>query len=266
LKGVVALNLFDTHSHIEMPRLYPTAAKIVSRAKDVGVISVVVSPIEPKFFIKALDLTERFPGFIWTTLGLHPPRTTPRRVKECIRLIRKHSDRIIAIGEVGLDYYWVREEHKRDLQRRHFVEFIRLADELELPLVVHSREAEADAIRILKEEHAPRVHLHCFNNPDLVEKAASENWYMSVPTSVVSRRRMQRIARSMPLANMLLETDAPWLAPQPRQQNEPANLPYAVTKIAELQETTEESVAEYTTKNALELFHLELRENQVQRR
>ncbi len=266
MKGALALNLFDSHSHIEMPRLYPSAATIVKRAKEAGVIGVVVSPIEPKFFTKAIDLTERFPGFIWTTLGLHPPRTTPRTVKQCMRLIREHSERILAIGEVGLDYYWVKEEHKRELQRRHFIEFIRLADELELPLVVHSREAEADAIRILKEEHVTRVQLHCFNDPSLVVEAASQNWYMSVPTSVVSRRRMQRIAKTMPLTNMLLETDAPWLAPQPRQQNEPANLPFAVTKIAELQETTEESVAKNTTKNALELFHLELYEGKVHRR
>ena len=249
-----------------MPRLYPIAATIVNRAKAAGVIGVVVSPIDPKFFAKALDLTERFPGFIWTTLGLHPPRTTQRNVKQCIRLIREHSENIIAIGEVGLDYYWVKEEHKRDLQRRHFVEFIRLADELELPLVVHSREAEADAIRILQEERATRVHLHCFNDPDLVAEAAVQDWYMSVPTSVVSRRRMQRIAKTMPLANMLLETDAPWLAPQPRQQNEPANLPYAVTKIAELKEITEESVAESTTRNALDLFHLDFHQGQVRRR
>ncbi len=249
-----------------MPRLYPTAAAIVKRAREAGVISVVVSPIEPKFFSKALDLTERFPGFIWTTLGLHPPRTTPRTVKQCIRLIREHSERILAIGEVGLDYYWVKEENKREFQRRHFVEFIRLSKELELPLVVHSREAEADAIHILKQEHATRVQLHCFNNLSLVAEAASQNWFMSVPTSVVSRRRMQQIAEAMPLANMLLETDAPWLAPEFRQQNEPANLQFAVTKIAELQGTTEESVAKITTENALEFFRLEVHEGKVQRR
>jgi TatD DNase family protein len=266
VKGVFILELFDSHSHIEMPRLYPSAAAVVKRAKKVGVISVVVSPIEPKFYTKALDLMERFPGFIWPTFGLHPPRTTPRMVKQCMRLIREHSDRILAIGEVGLDYYWVREEHKRELQRRYFVEFIRLAAELDIPLVVHSREAEADAIRILKEEQVTSVQLHCFNNPDLVAEAASQKWFMSVPTSVVSRRRMQRIAEAMPLTNMLLETDAPWLAPQPRQQNEPSNLPFAVTKIAELQKTTEESVAKITTNNALELFRLERVNGRVQRR
>ncbi|MFX1476239.1 MAG: TatD family hydrolase [Promethearchaeota archaeon] len=266
MKGVFILELFDSHSHIEMPRLYPSAAAVVKRAKAAGVIGVVVSPIEPKFYTKALDLVERFPGYIWATFGLHPPRTTPRTVKQCIRLIREHSERILAIGEVGLDYYWEKSEQKRELQRHHFIEFIRLADELELPLVVHSREAEADAIRILKEEQATRLQLHCFNDSSLVAEAASENWFMSVPTSVVSRRRMQRIAQMMPLANMLLETDAPWLAPQPRQQNEPANLPLAVAKIAELQETTEEVVAESTTKNALELFNLELYKGKVQRR
>jgi TatD DNase family protein len=249
-----------------MPRLYPSAAAIVKRAKAAGVVGVVVSPIEPKFYPKAIDLVERFPNFIWMTFGLHPPRTTPRFVKQCVRFIREHADRIVAIGEVGLDYYWVKEEAQRELQRRNFANFIRLADELKLPLVVHSREAEADAIRILKEERVRNVQLHCFNNQDLVAEAASQKWFMSVPTSVVSRRRMQRIAEVMPLENMLLETDAPWLAPEYGQQNEPANLPFAVTKIAELKGTTEESVAKITTENALEFFQLELQEGRLQRR
>ncbi len=264
MSEAIILELFDTHSHIEMPRLYPTAAAIVKRAKQAGVIGIVVSPIEPRFYEKALNLADRFPNYIWVTFGLHPPRTTPKMIKDCMHLIRKNVDKIVAIGEVGLDYYWVKEANKRKLQRNHFVEFIRLAEELELPLVVHSREAEADAIRILREENVTSVQLHCFNNPDLVTEAAAQKWFMSVPTSVVSRRRMQRIAETMPLTNMLLETDAPWLAPQPRQQNEPANLQFSVAKIAELKGTTEESVAKITTKNALELFRLECYKGKVQ--
>jgi TatD DNase family protein len=255
------VELFDTHSHLEMPRLYPKADAIVRRAKEAGVIGVVVSAIEPKFYRKALDLKRRFPGFILPTFGLHPPRATPEMLKRCVSAIREHADEIVAIGEVGLDYYWVKERKARDFQKEVFVEFIRLAEELELPLVVHSRDSEADSINILKKEQFSRVQLHCFNNPELVQEAADQEWLMSIPTSVVSRHRMQRIASAMPIVNMLLETDAPYLAPVHGQTNEPGNLPHAAVKIAEIKGTTPEVIAQATTENALTFLRLTRSEN-----
>ena len=251
------MRFFDTHSHLEMPRLYPKAEAIVRRAKEAGVIGVVVSAIEPKFFPKALDLQKRFEGFIWPTFGLHPPRATPQRVKQTIDAIYAHQEEIIAIGEVGLDYYWVKDTKAREAQKQAFIEFIHLADEVNLPLVVHSRDAEHDAMQILQEEEMFDVQLHCFNNPEHVQRAAEQRFFMSVPTSVVSRSRMQRIAQAMPLENMLLETDAPYLSPTPGRTNEPSNLPLAAAKIAELKGITIDVVASTTTNNALNFLHLQ---------
>jgi TatD DNase family protein len=112
-------------------------------------------------------------------------------------------------------------------------------------------------MQILREEKMFDVQLHCFNDPTHVQQAAEERFFMSVPTSVVSRQRMQRIAKAMPLANMLLETDAPYLSPVPRQTNEPSNLPLAAAKIAELKGTTTEVIAGTTTSNALNFLHLQ---------
>ena len=251
------MHFFDTHSHLEMPRLYPKAEAIVKRAKEAGVIGVVVSAIEPKFYPKAIDLKERFPGFIWPTFGLHPPRATPQMVNRTIKAIQNYSDEIVAIGEVGLDYHWVKDPKEREYQKSAFIEFIHLADELNLPLVVHSREAETETLQVLREEGMFDAQLHCFNAPELVQQAAEQNFFMSVPTSVVSRRRMQRIATVMPLANMLLETDAPYLSPQPGQTNEPSNIPQGAAKIAELKDTNTETVATTTTDNALKFLRLE---------
>ena len=251
------VQFFDTHSHLEMPRLYPKAEAIVRRAKEAGLIGVVVSAIEPKFYPKAINLTKRFPGFIWPTFGLHPPRATPQMVKRTIDAIHDYSEDIVAIGEVGLDYYWVKDPKEQEYQRTAFIEFIHLADELNLPLVVHSREAEADTLQVLREEKMFDVQLHCFNAPEFVEEAATDRFFMSVPTSVVSRRRMQRIAMAMPLANMLLETDAPYLSPTPGQTNEPSNIPRGAAKIAELKGTSTEVIATTTTVNALKFLRLE---------
>ncbi len=240
-----------------MPRLYPKADVIVRRAKEAGIIGVVVSAIEPKFYPKALDLKKRFPDFIWPTFGLHPPRATPQMVKRTIEAIYAYQEDIVAIGEVGLDYHWIKDAKEREYQKSSFIEFIHLADELNLPLVVHSRDAESDAMQILQDEKMFDVQLHCFNNPEHVLRAADQRFFMSVPTSVVSRQRMQRIAKSMPLANMLLETDAPYLSPVPGRTNEPSNLPQAASKIAELKGTTTEVVASATTSNALNFLHLQ---------
>jgi TatD DNase family protein len=251
------VDFFDTHSHLEMPRLYPKVDAIVRRAKEVGVIGVVVSAIEPKFYPKAIDLTKRFPGFIWPTFGLHPPRATPKMVRRTINAIYDYADDIVAIGEVGLDYYWVKDPKEQEYQKTAFVEFIHLANDLNLPLVVHSRDAEGDAMQILRDEKMFDVQLHCFNDPEKVQQAAKQRMFMSVPTSVVSRRRMQRIAQGMPLANMLLETDAPYLSPVQGQANEPSNLPHGAAKIAQLKGITTETVAATTTSNALKFLHLQ---------
>jgi len=251
------VQFFDTHSHLEMPRLYPKAEAIVHRAKDAGLIGVVVSAIEPKFYPKAINLMKRFPGFIWPTFGLHPPRATPQMVKRTIQAIHNYSEEIVAIGEVGLDYYWVKDPKEREHQRTAFIEFIHLANELNLPLVVHSRDAEADTLQVLREEKMFDTQLHCFNALELVQEAANERFFMSVPTSVVSRRRMQHIATAIPLTNMLLETDAPYLSPTPGQTNEPSNIPRGAAKIAELKETNMEVIATTTTVNALKFLRLE---------
>ncbi len=250
------MEIFDSHSHLEMPRLFSQAEKVIKRAKTAGVIGVIVSAIEPKFYPKAIDLVQRFPGFIWATFGLHPPRATPKMVHQCLQLIRDQVEHIVAVGEVGLDYHWVKDQMHRDYQHQAFREFLHLAIDLDLPVVVHSREAEVEALQILKEEKMQRIQLHCFNNPDFVLEAANQNWFMSVPTSVVSRKRMQRISKIMPLKNMLLETDAPYLSPFPGSQNEPANIPFAVEKIAELKGTIPQVIAQITTKNALTFFRL----------
>ncbi len=251
------MRFFDTHSHLEMPRLFPKAESIVRRAKEAGVIGIVVSAIEPKFFPKALDLKKRFPEFVWPTFGLHPPRATTRMVKRTIEAIYDYQEEIVAIGEVGLDYYWVKDAKVREDQKSAFINFIRLADELNLPLVVHSRNAEADVLQILRNEKMFDAQLHCFNNLEHVQLAAEQRFFMSVPTSVVSRQRMQHIAEAMPLENMLLETDAPYLSPVPGKTNEPSNLPYAAAKIAELKGISTEMVAATTTTNALNFLHLQ---------
>jgi TatD DNase family protein len=260
------VELFDAHCHLEMPPLFGSASRIVERAQQAGVVGVVVSAIEPQFYPRAIDLMNRFPGFVWVTLGLHPPRTSPQMVRQCIALIRQHADQIVGIGEVGLDYYWVKDPKQREYQQHAFVEFMKLAAELDLPIVVHSRDAENDAVVALRREQATRVHLHCFNNLDQVAESAAQKWFMSVPTSVVARPQMQRIAQTIPFANMLLETDSPYLAPFPNQRNEPSNLPYAAAKIAELKATTPETVAETTTQNALLLFRLEHGSDGLRRR
>ena len=151
------MDFFDSHSHLEMPRLYPFVPKIVERARQAGVIGIIVRAVEPKFYPKALELMERFPGSIWPTFGLHPPRATPKMLEQCLRLIEQNADRIVAIGEVGLDYHWVKDPKKRKFQKTAFIEFIHAAADLELPLVVHSRLAEGDAIQLLQEEKFVQV-------------------------------------------------------------------------------------------------------------
>jgi TatD DNase family protein len=174
-------------------------------------------------------------------------------------LFREYKAEIVAIGEVGLDYHWVKEESLRDQQKEAFRFFINFAKELGMPLVVHTREAETDSIEVLEEESAENVLMHCFSGSEKEAKRIINNkWLISVPTSVTNRKVHQTMARIVPLDLMLLETDAPYLAPN-KGRNESANIKISAQKIAEIKSISFEEVARKTTDNARKFYHLDER-------
>lgn len=229
--------------------------QVISRAKEKGLLLIVTSSISPNDFFSSLKIVNNYKNYVYVTLGLHPPGITEETFKQTIKLIEKYKNTILGIGEVGLDFYHVKSKSLRRLQQKTFREFIRLSKRIELPLVIHSRNAMQLTLNILREEDADNVILHCFSgNIEETKVAVEEGWLISIPTAVANRPLYQSIAKFVPLRSIVLETDSPFLSPFEGQRNEPANVYYAAAKVAEIKGETLEKVAEITTINALKFF------------
>ena len=246
--------LVDVHTHLDFPQFDSDRGEVIKKASEEGIL-IITSGIGPEGIEKVIKLSEKHEGIL-ATLGLSPQEFSHGVIDETIGLIRKYKDRIVGIGEVGLDYYWIKEPEKRRLGMDNFRKFVSLAKELSLPLVVHSRDAEEDVIEELRAQGMGAL-LHCFGgSPELGKKAISLGCLVSIPTSVAYSKRKQELVGKIPLEAMVIESDAPYLAPTPRERNSPLNIRVAAEKIAEIKGISYDEVAEITTRNAKGFFDL----------
>ncbi|EDV29825.1 uncharacterized protein TRIADDRAFT_18433, partial [Trichoplax adhaerens] len=218
-------------------------------------------------FHKIIGLSEKYKNFIVPALGLHPVKpgshdTESRSVtledyQMAETFLREHHNILVAIGEVGLDFtpYNVKSSNDKEVQRNIFRKQIQLAREFGLPLNVHSRSAGRPTIQTLISEGATAVLLHAFDGKVSVARQGVEaGFYFSVPPSVIRSEQKQRLVRSIPLSNLLLETDAPALGPEKQIRNEAKNIEISCQEIARIKNISVDEVKESTTANALRLF------------
>jgi len=256
------MEAIDTHCHLS--HTIKKGAKlnnIITNAEKANVIAFVDSPVYVDSYKQSIRLHERYPNKIFVTLGIPPANYHELDIPLYIDNIREFAEKglIVGVGEVGLDYYWVKTASLRNKQHDIFYELISLANELDLPIIIHSRDAEEDAVRCLEKAETP-VIMHSFSGSvEIAMECVNRGYYISIPTSVVNRKKQRKIAISVPLENLVTETDSPYLSPLPdRRRNEPANVIYAVKEIAALKEQPEELVAQITTANAKKVFRLTL--------
>ena len=245
------MRLVDVHSHIH---IIENVEEIVSRALDVGVIAIITSS-EGDDYEKALNVARKFDN-VFASIGLHPTKAdNSSLVEKVIEFIEEHKEEIIAVGEVGLDYYRIRDDDKRKIQQEVFRRFIELAIDLDKPLVIHSRSAGKYCIEILAEYKPKRVVMHAFDgNYKYAKRGAMLGFKFSIPPSIVRSQQKKNLVKALPLNALLLESDAPALAPKKGEPNEPANIIYSLEAIAEIKRMPKEDVAEILRKNTLEIF------------
>jgi len=249
----------DAHCHLCFDHFRRDVDEVVERARE-RVLRVYDCGVTPGTARRTLELARRFEGFVFPTIGLHPPRAPrmqDRAIDEIVRLIREHADELAAIGEIGLDYHYVKRSKERERMREVFERFLRLAEELDKPVVIHAREAEEDAFRILR-EHDVTAMFHCYDGPpELARRIAEEGHYVSLSTIHVIRGptdRTRRLLESVPLDRALTETDSPYLSPERGRRNEPANVWRIVELVAEVKGEPVGRVVETTAENALEFY------------
>ncbi len=248
--------LIDVHAHLDFKQFDADRDEVIERAGREGVV-IINSGLGTTGIGNTLDLIQKHKN-VYATLGLTPTEFKTDEIESTIRLIRGSRGRIVGLGEVGLDYYWIKDAEKRREEASTFSRFIELSRELKLPLVIHSRDAEEDTLRILKEEGITAL-LHCFGgSPEQAVEAASEGHLISIPANIANSSQKQKIAKAVALESLVLETDSPYLSPVPKTRNEPVNIKETAKKIAELKGVDVSIVEDATTKNAAEFFRLRL--------
>ena len=248
--------MIDAHAHLTDPS-FRDMEGVIARAREKGVERVVTSITRPSEIERALEIMRSFPDFISLAVGFDPSILDEGEYKAFLGIVAEKKSSIAAIGEVGLDHFYVKDHGERATQESFFRSSIHLAKSLPLPLVVHSRSAGRRALEVLRSEGAEKVLMHAFDGKagDALD-AARKGYYFSIPTSVVHSEQKQKLARLLPLERLMLETDSPVLGPDRGVRNEPANLIFAARKIAEIKRVPVERVAEATAENARAFFSL----------
>jgi TatD DNase family protein len=246
--------LVDTHAHLCDPVFDTDRDSVLERAASAGISAVICVGEDLGDAEKNLELSVRHP-MIRAAAGLYPTFLDLNLAAKIAQFIRANRDRLIAIGEVGLDYWMIKPEPDREIQRGIFRSFITLSKELALPLNVHSRSAGRQTIDILLECSASRVQLHAFDGRFVTASPALEaGFFFSVPPSIVRSEQKKKLFKKLPLSSLLIETDSPVLGPVPQERNEPANAPVALKFISELKGVTEAAVMEAVAENTRRLY------------
>lgn len=261
--------LVDTHCHLDFERFDQDRDQVVARAAEAGVARIIVPSLNLANCPDVLELAETYPA-VYAAVGVHPNSSSGWLDEwiETIRSFAKH-EKVVAIGEIGLDYYW--DHAPREIQHRALRAQLALAADLDLPVIIHNRESSADVIRLLSESalngHPRPGVLHSFSASWKTASAALDmGFYLGFTGPVTFKKAdaLRQIAARAPLDRILVETDAPFLAPQPRRgkRNEPAYVTYIAERIAALHNMDYADFARQTTANAANLFGARLGENE----
>lgn len=253
--------LIDTHCHLDMQPYQDDLDQVIAQAATCGVQRIVTVGIDLDSSRAAIRLAGEYPG-LFATVGVHPHNVTHLTDQDYAELATlAKQPGVVAYGEIGLDFYY--DHAPAAVQIDHFSRQVDLAKQLNLPLVIHDREAHAEVLEILtKAQPSPAGGvMHCFSGDAAFAQAIIDlGFYVSIPGVVTFKKAevLQEAVRNVPLDRIILETDGPFLAPEPRRgrRNEPALMLFTAEKVAELKGLTLEEVAEATTRNAEQLFRL----------
>jgi TatD DNase family protein len=261
------MHLIDVHCHLDHALFKDDVDDVVRRAREAGVVAILNNGTNHATNLNALALARKYPGLVRPCLGIYPVDgvgmtesdsglpSKPVDVDAELAFIEQHEKDIAAIGEVGLDYHWVKDPELQRKEREHFAKIIALAERIKKPLIVHSRNAEADVVQMLESSKVKRVDLHCFAaRKHIVKKAVDNGWCFSIPALVERLEHFRMLIDMAGTDQLLTETDAPWLPPIAGTRNEPANVRFGIRWIARQKGLTEDGAADAVFANYQRLF------------
>ena len=254
------MELIDSHAHLDGEKFADDRAAVVERALASGVVKIITMGDSLESSARSVALTEEFES-VYAAVGIHPEEAQPMTAATDDQLAAwTAQEKVVAIGEIGLDYYWEKDEEKRALQRAIFVRQLDLARQLRLPVCIHDREAHGDMMKILKTEgRGLRGVLHCYSGSwEMAAELLKGDWYFGIdgPLTYKNAAKLPEIVQRLPAERILVETDSPYLSPMPfrGKRNEPAHVLYVAKKAAELRGESLEAFTRATRENTRDLY------------
>ena len=260
------MEFFDSHSHYNDEKFNEDREQIIKETYEAGITKFVCAGYNIESSLFSLEISKKY-EFIYSICGISPndiPQSEQqlwKDIAEISKIVKENkSKKLVAIGEIGLDYYWNKEN--KELQKQAFIKQIELANELELPIVIHSRDASVDTIDIIRNNKVKKAGIfHCCQlNQELVRQALELGYYISFagPITFKNSKNAPEIIKIVPMDRILIETDSPYLSPEPNRgkRNDCRNVRYVAQKIADVKELTVEEVAQKTYENAIRIFKI----------
>ncbi len=253
--------LFDSHAHLDDGRFDKDRDNVIKRAKQNGIRYILNPGADLNTSIRAVNLSEEH-DMIYAAVGVHPHNAKDMD-KDTIEILRALTNRekVVAVGEIGLDFHY--DNSPRDTQRKWFREQIKLAKEVDLPVIIHAREAQGEVFDILKEHDIGKLGcvMHCYSGSvEMARQYVQMGVYISLagPVTFKNARKVYRVAKEVPLEWLLVETDSPYLTPTPHRgkRNEPAYVRFVAQRIAEAKQIPVEKIAHHTMLNTKKLFNI----------
>lgn len=255
--------IFDTHCHLNSEELYNNIDEVIASAKVVGVDKFLVVGWDIKSSYLAIELANKYPE-IYAAIGVHPTDIDGVTDEDFDKLMTHVNDpKVVAIGEIGLDYHWVKDPEQREKQKQWFIKQINTANLYKKPISIHNREAFGDCLAILK-EHKPLYGgvMHCYSGSvELLKDVLDLGLYIGLdgPLTFTNAKTPKEVCEVVPLDRLVVETDSPYLAPHPLRGtvNEPKNIALVIDEIARLKEESKKHIIDVLYKNSCRLFGIE---------
>lgn len=248
--------MIDTHAHLFWESYTDDLDQVLARAKAAGIEKVIVPGTNVENSLAAIELAKKYPGVIYPAIGIHPEDVPGADVTQVRRLIEEHQELVVAVGEIGIDLYTEDGQKTLDAQKKLFKAQCELALEMDLPVIIHTRNSFAETWEVLSSlATMPRGQFHCFSVDEAaLTQVLAAGFYVSFCGNIAWSKRVAKLVPLVPLDKLLLETDSPFM--DPGKRNEPANVKVLAELVAQIRETTIEVVAEATASNTQTLYRL----------
>lgn len=253
--------IFETHAHYDDDKFTEDRDELILAVHESGVHPIINVGASIHSTQTTLELAKHYP-FIYAAVGVHPSDVADLN-EDTFAWLKEQTTyaKTVAVGEIGLDYYWDKEADVQEKQRYWFGRQLQLAREADLPVIIHSRDAAADTLQVMRDNHADTIPgvIHCYSySPELAQEFVRMGYYIGVGGVVTFKnaKKLVETVQTIPMERILLETDSPYMAPEPHRgsRNDSRNIPYVIAKIAELKGITPQAVERITEENAYRLF------------